>query len=348
MLRAALLLLAVECAWAAPPRILFDTDSGFFADDGQALVMLLRSPARVTVEGVTVVSGNVWAAQGVEYTLHVLKILGRADVPLYPGAEAPLLHSAAMAEAEAERWGPLEFRGAFAGPFPTSRSMLKPPFGGRFSGLAPKRENAVDFLIRAIEGSPGQLTILELGPMTNLAMALRLKPEIAGKIRQLVFMGGAVRVPGNATRAAEFNFWFDPEAAAIVLRSAIPRKVMFGLDICDKAPLTKREFDQIVAVKSPVTELYREDAGNRYPGYLKDPKATGYMWDTLAAGWLLDPGFVTARQTLYLDVETRFGARYGAVVPLDRKLAPSATPVEVMMDLDFARIFALYKGLLAR
>ena len=90
-----------------------------------------------------------------------------------------------------------------------------------------------------------------------------------------------------------------------------------------------------MAVKSPVTELYREDAGNRYPGFLKDPKATGYMWDTLAAGWLLDPGFVTARQTLYLDVETRFGARYGAVVPLDRKLAPSATPVEVMMDLDF-------------
>ena len=78
--------------------------------------MLLRSPERVTVEGITVVSGNVWAAQGVEYTLHVLKILGRADVPLYLGAEAPLLHSAAMADAEAERWGPLEFRGAFAEP----------------------------------------------------------------------------------------------------------------------------------------------------------------------------------------------------------------------------------------
>jgi inosine-uridine nucleoside N-ribohydrolase len=300
------------------------------------------------VDGITVMSGNVWARQGVEYTLHILKILGRADVPLYLGAEQPLLHTAAMAEAEAARWGPLEFRGAFASPFPVSRGMLKPPFGGRFSGLQARGETAVEYLIRAIENNPGEVTVLALGPMTSLAMALRLRPGIAGKIRRLVFMGGAVRAPGNASRAAEFNFWFDPEAAAVVLRSAIPSKVMFGLDICNKAVFTKREFDQIVAVKSPVTELYREDAGRRYPGYLNNPKATGYMWDTLAAAWLADPGFVTARETLYLDVETEFGPRYGAVKPLDRKTAPGATPVEVMMDLDFGRVFAQYKRLLAR
>ena len=340
--------MALACAAAPPARIIFDTDSGFFADDGQALVMLLRSPQRVRLEGITVVSGNVWAPQGVEYTLHVLKLLDRGDVPLYVGVQAPLLHSAAMAEVEAARWGPLAFRGAFAVPFPTSRAMLEPPFGGKFSGLAPRPGNAVDFLIRAVEANPGRITVLELGPMTNLAAALRLRPDLAGKIAQLVFMGGNVRVPGNASPAAEFNFWFDPEAAAAVLRSAIPRKVMFGLDICDKAVVTRREFEQIVAVRSPVTELYREDAGNRYPGYLRDPHAVGYMWDTLAAAWLLDPGFVTAQESMYLDVETGFGPRYGATIPLDRKLAPAATPVEVMTELDFPRVFGLFRNLLAR
>ena len=343
-----LLLAALAPMGSTPARVVFDTDSGFFADDGQALVMLARSPARVSIEAVTVVSGNVWAPQGVEYTLHILKLLGKPGIPLHAGAAAPLVHTPAMADAEAARWGPLEFRGAFADPFPASRSMLEAPFGGKFSGLVPQGRNAVDYLIDAIERHPGRLTILALGPMTNLAMALRLRPGIAGQIGQLVFMGGNERVPGNASRAAEFNFWFDPEAASIVLRSAIPRKVMFGLDICNQAVLTRREFDQIVAVRSPVTELYREDMGNRYPAFLKNPRAIGYMWDTVTAAWLIDPAVVTARETAYLDVDTRFGAGYGATIPLDRKLAPAATPVEVMLKLDFPRVFALYKNLLAR
>ena len=129
--------------------------------------------------------------------------------------------------------------------------------------------------------------------MTNIALALRLKPDIETKIKRIVFMGGNIRVAGNATPAAEFNFWFDPEAARIVLRSRIPKKMMFGLDICNLAKIRKAEFDQIAAVHTPITDLFREDLGNRYPGFLKKPDATGYMWDSLAAAYLLDPDFVT-------------------------------------------------------
>lgn len=349
MPRALVLLLCwLAPAMAQPARVLLDTDSGFFADDGQALVLLLRSPEKTAVEAITVVSGNVWAPQGVEYTLHILKLLGQPGVPLHEGAYLPMVHSPALAEVQAKRWGPLEFRGAFASPLPTTRAMLSPPHGGKFSGLEARRERAVDVLIDAIERNPGQLTILALGPMTNLAMALRTKPGIAPKIRQLVFMGGNVKVPGNASPAAEFNFWFDPEAASVVLRSAIPRKVMFGLDICNKAVFTRKEFDAVAAARTPVTELFREDAGNRYPGFLRDPKASGYMWDVLAAAWLINPGFVTASTSMHLDVETAFGPRYGATMPLDRQLAPDATPVEVMQDLDFARVFSLYRDLMTR
>ncbi|HWQ56065.1 MAG TPA: nucleoside hydrolase [Bryobacteraceae bacterium] len=349
MPRALVLLLCwLAPAMAQPARVLLDTDSGFFADDGQALVLLLRSPEKAAVEAITVVSGNVWAPQGVEYTLHILKLLGRPDVPLYEGAHLPLVHTPALADAQAERWGKLEFRGAFATPLPTTRAMLLPPYGEKFSGLTARPERAVDVLIDAIERNPGKLTILAIGPMTNLAMALRLRPGIASKIRQLVFMGGNVSVPGNASLAAEFNFWFDPEAASVMLRSAIPRKVMFGLDICNKAVFTRKEFDAVAAARTPVTELFREDAGNRYPGFLKDPKAIGYMWDVLAAAWLIKPGFVTESTSMYLDVETTFGPRYGATIPLDRRLAPGATPVEVMLDLNFPTVFSLYKDLMTR
>lgn len=329
---------------AAPPKIIFDTDSGFFGDDGAALVMLLRSPDRVAVQGVTVVSGNVWAPQGAEYMFHILKILGREDLPLYLGARAPLLHTAAQAAREEN----IEFRGAFAGPAPRSRGDLQPPFGGRFAGLAPQKENGVDFLIRTLEGTPAGITVLALGPMTNLAVALCLRPDLEARISRLVFMGGNVRVPGNASPAAEFNFWFDPEAAAVVLRSAIPEKIMFGLDICNRAPIRRPEFDRITAVQTPITELFREDMGNRYPGFLRNPDAIAYLWDELAAAYLLDPAFVTRSESLYLDVETRPGPRYGATLTLDRALAPSATPVRVMLDLDFPRVFALYKDLLTR
>ena len=156
-------------------------------------------------------------------------------------------------------------------------------------------------------------------------------------------MGGQVRVPGNATPNAEFNFWFDPEAARIVLRSHIPRKMMFSLDICNQAPIHKAEFDQVANVRTPVTNLYREDLGNRYPGFLKHADATGYLWDSLAAAYLLDPDFVTRFETRYLDVQTNWGQFYGSVVPLDRRLAPAATPVTFMLSLDFKRVFALYK-----
>ena len=331
---------------ATPEKIIFDTDSGPFNDDGVALVMLLQSANRIAVQGVTVVPGNVWPVAGAEYMLRNVKMMGRQDVPVFIGAEGPLVHTAAMASAAGERWGKPGYTGAFAQPRPASRDQVKPPYFG-FSGLAPHKQNAVDFIIDAVED--GQTTVLAIGPMTNLAMAIRLRPDIETKIKRLVFMGGAVRVPGNVNDAAEFNFWFDPEAAQIVLRSRIREKVMFGLDICNHARLTKPVFDEIVAVKTPVTEIYAEDFGRKgFPGFLTNGSASAYLWDELAAGYLIDPSFVTASEQTYLDVDTRFAKDYGRVIPLDRKLAPEATPVRVMLNLDAAKAFAMYKDLLTR
>ena len=320
-------LLLVPAAAYAADTIIFDTDCGYFGDDGAALVMVLRSPDQVRVGGLTTVSGNVWAAESAGYVSEILGLLGHSEIKPRVGAQMPLIHTPAMAALE----GALEFQGAFERP-----AKVAPSGAG----------SALDALAAAVEQHPGQITILALGPMTNVAMLLRLHPDLETRIRRIVFMGGNVHVPGNASAAAEFNFWFDPEAAQVVMRSRIPEKVMFPLDICNRAVLTKARFEEIAAAKTPVTERYRDDYGERYPGFLKHPDAKGFLWDELAAAWLLDTGFVTKWESAYLDIDTRFGRAYGATVAADRKPAPDATPVRVMLDLDFERLWALYKKLL--
>lgn len=308
-------------------QIIVDTDSGYFGDDGVALTMLLRSPRRNDLKGITVVSGNVWSREGAAFMSRNVRLLGAPKLPVLVGSEAPLVHTAAMSKQETS----IGYAGAFETPLP---------------GL-PATHGGVDFLIRTIDAAPGKVTILAIGPLTNLAIALRLRPDIATRIAGLVMMGGAVGVPGNSSATAEFNFWFDPEAAQVVFRSAIPNKVLFALDLCSKFHFTKDLFDQIVAHKTPITGLYREDFGNRYPGFLKDPHAVGTLWDELAAAYLIDPKLVKQTESLYLDVDSTFGSNYGAVKPLDKTLAPDATPVTHVLDMMFESVLTLYRTALA-
>jgi inosine-uridine nucleoside N-ribohydrolase len=264
----------------------------------------------------------------------ILDVMKKGAIPVHFGAGVPLLHTREMAEKENKDWGPIEYKGAFGQDAPEKKQKVSRRVSHR---------SAVDFLIETIDREPDEVTILALGPMTNIAIALRMRPDLETKIKRIVFMGGAVHVPNYDKRAAEFNFWFDPEAASIVLRSAIKEKIMFPLDICNQARIDKTNYDEIVAAKTPVTELYKTDLAKRFK---EKPDYKTYIWDCLAAGYLVDPSFVTKQEAAYLDVDTTFGKNYGAVKPLDRAMSPEATPVAVMLDLDFAKFSALYKGLL--
>src|SRR5580658_9918487 len=173
MLKPLSCVLLVNLAFAQPEKVIFDTDCAYFNDDGAALVMLLQRPKQIEIQGITLVPGNFWPATGAAYMEHILKLMHRSDVPLFFGAQAPLVHTRAMSKKETG----IEYLGAFA---------TDPP---KYTGPV----KAVDFLIESIEKSPGKVTVLELGPMTNLAIALRLRPDLASKIGRLVFMGGAMR-----------------------------------------------------------------------------------------------------------------------------------------------------------
>src|ERR1035441_8683567 len=149
------LLLALAPGAYAREIVIFDTDSGLFGDDGAALVMLLRSPAQAAIHGITVTPGNVWAAQGAEYVFHILELLKRPQVPVFTGAERPLVNSAAMAREAEKRWGALTYTGALT----QDPAAVKPAPGASHTNRRSRRESAVAFLIAEIEGHPGELTI---------------------------------------------------------------------------------------------------------------------------------------------------------------------------------------------
>ncbi|MFA6029620.1 MAG: nucleoside hydrolase [Elusimicrobiota bacterium] len=322
-------------------RLIFDTDSAFFADDGVALAMLLKDP-RYAVDGVTLVAGNYAPLQGAVYMTHVAGLLGRPDLPFYLGADHPLRNTVEMAREMKEKWK-LGFMGAFGRPAPVP-GKLNPPSGGKFSGIEPRRAKAVDYIVRTLASSPEPVTFFAIGPMTNLALALQREPGLAKKIERLVFMGGNVRVPGNTTPDAEFNIWFDPEAAKLVLAAPIREKVMIGLDLTNQALIDRARFDELVSAGTPLSELLKDDLGNHYPKFLTNPKATRYIWDALASAYLVDPAVVTRSEPLYLDVVTEFGPRYGAMTVKDKAaVGEGEAPVTVLTGLDFERFLALLK-----
>jgi inosine-uridine nucleoside N-ribohydrolase len=306
-------------AVALATPLIIDTDPTAFSDDNAALVMCFRGGANVS--GVTTVSGNCWAQDGLRHARKTVQLLGRR-VPVHMGAIDPRKHTALKAKQQ----GPVEFYGAFGTPRPRSR-----------------KSTAFDFLVQKLEASEG-VDILAIGPLTNIAMLVEKRPDLAARIRRLIIMGGNVYVPGNATRSAEFNFWFDPEAAAIVLRSSIPHKLLFGLDICNQVVVGRDVFDRIVQRRTPVTRLYEASFGHDFPGFYRKPDAKAYLWDELAAAYVLDPAVVKKSEKRYLDVVTDFGPEYGKVIVHDRM--EGSTKVEIMLEADAQRALDLYVSLL--
>ena len=179
--------------------------------------------------------------------------------------------------------------------------------------------------------NPGQVTILAIGPLTNIAMAMRMEASFARNVKQLVIMGGAIAsLPdggGNHTPNAEFNFYVDPEAAQIVLRSGIPI-VLSPLNVSRKARFTKEAYDKIVAVDTPITRLVKDNLG---PGYQQRPDRIALMYDQVAAVALVAPGLIkTVEQFVDVDInpggQLRRVGRRGADLAGRRGRAQDAGP----------------------
>jgi inosine-uridine nucleoside N-ribohydrolase len=204
-------------------RVVIDTDPG--VDDAFALMLAMRSP-ELKVEAITVVSGNLPLEITLPNALRMVEICDRTDIPVAAGAAAPLIRRRVTA-ADAHGENGL---GGFKLPLPK---------------LAAVKEHAAELICRIVLEHPGEVTLIGLGPLTNIALALRSEPGLAKAIKNIVLMGGSLS-GGNVTPAAEFNFYVDPEAASIVFNSGVPI-TMVGLDVTRRVELTEPYVRQLEA-----------------------------------------------------------------------------------------------------
>jgi inosine-uridine nucleoside N-ribohydrolase len=326
---AALALAAAVQAQPRPIPIIFDTDFGMVPqDDSFALMLALHSP-ELEILGVTTVAGNFSVEQATADALRVLEIAGRGDIPVYRGANMPLVHE--KSEYAATRHGQW-----------WSDAAPTPPPGG-FAKRKEEAKSAAQYIVDTVNARPGQVTIMAIGPMTNVAMALRQEPGLAAKVKQIYIMGGAVAsLPdgaGNMTPNAEFNFWVDPEAAKVALRSGTPI-VLSPLNVSRKTSLDRQWYEQLVAVDTPLTSLIRERMG---PVFEKDPGRKMLMFDQVTVASLVDPSLVTTTD-LYVDVDAHPGISYGTSVggKTPWPHAEGAQKMAVQHDLDWDRFIRMF------
>jgi inosine-uridine nucleoside N-ribohydrolase len=341
--------LAAAPAQAAAEKIIIDTDFSTFGDDGQVLAMAAQLDRQGVIDllGVTVVTGNNWLKQEVADALRAVERLGIAGkVGVYAGANLPLVHDPESFESERALFGFGEsYKTAFHRPQPTDADLVAPADGfARTTKL--RQEDAVDFIVDTVKANPHEVSLLVIGPSTNIALAVRKNPEIVPLVKRIVYMAGAVTVNGNTTPAAEMNVWIDPEAARIAMREPIDQ-AMIPLDVTDITQLTKAEYDRIVATDGPVQTLFRESwMGQKFA---KDPAATISVYDTLALGYLVDPSFATKVDDLYVDVDIAFGPGYGRTFGYWQKQPTGLLQkIKVVKTFDTPRFLDFYVDLMTR
>ncbi len=293
-------------------KVIFDTDFSMFSDDAYALAMLYNS-GEVDILGTTVVPGNVWLEEGTAYLLRFLEIINVSNIPVVAGAKEPLMGSRYyVLDAEELLWGNSEYLGAYSRPEPASYINLgehsEPPYGG-YSKNKPLNMGAVDFIGNEVYKNPGEITIFALGPCTNIALFVREYPNLVPLVKRIIYMGGAFDVPGNTTPAAEFNFWFDPEAAKICLRAPFKEQIIVPLDVCEKVLYTKNEYDRIVS--GPQTELVGMFQNLHGPIFEENPDYKSFVWDSITAAIFLKPDIIKRMEERFVDVDDTYGPNYG-------------------------------------
>lgn len=289
---------------AKPRRIIIDTDPG--VDDAMAIFLALRSP-ELKVEAITPVSGNVPLELTLPNALRLVEIAGREDVPVAAGASLPLVRRLVTARYAHGK------NGLGGVDFPAPK-------------IKPVAETATEIICRLVRGNPGEITIVAIGPLTNVATVLRSDPGIASMIPAIVIMGGSL-AHGNITPAAEFNLYVDPEAARIVFDAGIPL-TMVGLDVTEKVLLTDAHVQKLLAANNPVSQAAAQIMKATIDRMRQENfGAAVAMHDPLTVASLLDPHLLTFTDyCVEIETEGEFtaGMSVGYGHPPVRGSAPMA------------------------
>ena len=370
-LSALLALLCLSTLAAAQKRlVLIDQDgSGPGGSNQMAMMVLLQSP-QVQVLGITMVTGNAWRDEETQHTLRMLELIGRTDVPVAQGAIFPLVRTQQETRLETPIVGQVSWLGAWGGGPTTittstqqdssqhmtaakpTDSVINPAAHGPYEiptliegapHTHPIDEDAVHFLIRQVHAHPHQVTIYAGGPLTNIALALSIDPQFASLTQGIAIMGGSLNPQTDDPEFAEsprheFNFWFDPEAAHIVLRAPWPRIDLTTVDISIKATFTQAMLDAISKSPNPAAQYIAKYSQERY-----------YLWDELTACAWLDPSIITREKIVPLDVDITHGPEYGNTLTWTQQLQPQIElqNVHVQLDLNLPKFQKMFIGLMS-
>ncbi|MEK7517482.1 MAG: nucleoside hydrolase [Patescibacteria group bacterium] len=288
-------------------KIIIDTDPGH--DDALALMLLIKS-GRVNVEAITTVAGNSTIQNVTRNGGYILDLLERRDIPLYSGKEQPLRRNLVSAVVHGES--------GLAGA-DTSKTRVS------------VTKDADLQIAKIIKKSPGNITLLTLGPLTNIARAFLKDPVLSLKVEKMVIMGGAINVAGNKNRVAEFNMFVDPEAADVVFKAKV-KKVLIPIDVCNNIPLFISDFEKLkgAILYKPVMNMMREFI----KGIEKFEGTKGALvYDAIAAYYLLNEnGFLT--EPMDIVIETRGEHTFGMTIAEKRIGEKKRYNVDVVTKVD--------------
>jgi purine nucleosidase len=307
-------------------RLIIDTDAGI--DDAQAIMMALTHPG-TAIEAITTVTGNVHVDQVTHNVFTVLDVM-HAAVPVYRGADQPLLPG---------NWQP---EAGIHGEDGLGNTRYRP------SHCQTEPEPAAVALVRLANEAPGELTLVALGPQTNIALACRLDPEFPRRIRQFVFMGGTIAAMGNARNVtAEFNVFADPEAAMIAL-NAFPQSAMLSWETTLKHPFSWEAFDALAAVQTGAGRFFAEISQSVVSFLQQLDARSGYLLpDPLAMAVALEPEVVRRSEQHHVTVELQ-GAQTRGQTVVDYFGRTGLPPnVTIVTDLDTNRVYAMFQRMLA-
>ena len=344
---------ATTCAAENRRKVIIDQDAfGPGGSNLQAILMVVQAPG-VEVLGVTIESGDGWQKENVAHTLRMLELIGRPDIPVVAGATYPLINS----EEETRRWeklyGKLAYKGAWMDIWPDYNTINRPHYHGADvvppleegePTTKPAAEAAANFIVRMVHEFPGEVTILAMGPFTNLALASGLDSGFAGLAKEIVIMGGSFNPDGSKVDEfslqfinnprVEFNCRWDPEAAKMMLHA--------GWKMITVIPT-----DATVGTKFTSEVRQRATTGSESPSALYVAKfgVLGYpMWDEVASAVFLDPSIVLHSDRLAMDIDIGHGAAYGSTLSWPEGGGPGMGEpnVSVVRAIDIPRLEGMF------
>ena len=323
-------------------KVIFDCDMGYLGDDAYCMYILTQADAAGWIDllGVTSVGGNEICATGANAILNQLEAIDRTDIPVYVGTDVPI-----MGFRDLEKDQPITGGFQWTGGYRELSQYVSPNDYHNLGDLlnesweysktdAQTDMNAAEFMIKSVKENPGKVTIFAVGACTNVALACMMDPTFAENTAGIIYMGGAIDVPGNANVCGEFNWFYDPESVQICLNNDFPYQIVVPHDIASKVPLAKDVFDMMKEKNNTaITQLFMDRV---YPSYEENPTQSHYCWDAITAGIFLCPDLITETENRDLAIDcNRTSYSYANATTWESGNGPySSKNVQIVFNID--------------